>query len=470
MTRYLFFFLMALTTLCHTARAGADEFTDVDTALQNGDLDKATKILDRLIKDAPNPSKALMVRSKINFEKGDANAAFRDAAEAVRLSPGDPLPLDRRAYLFLMQRRYREAIADLDRSIALAPDAGRLAQRAAAFLGTKDYDKAIRDADHAIRLDRGLVQAYYNRGLARLALGEVKASVDDLTQVVRRQPDYLDALLFRARAYRMQDEFERALDDVHAAMVQCGKTPELYLERGLVYQAMRKFDLALADISKAIELRPKSVDALCKRAELQVRMGQMQAARLELGTALKLDPNHGPSHHALGGVLFLEGKYADAIKEFDLAVKTDPRARYFMNLGVAYLKLGQMQNALASLNEAVAICDRNPRIVGDLASEVRGIRAQIHRDMGNLAAALEDYTVAQKVSPRDYRPLHGKGITLLAMGKTDEAIDAFTRLIALRPNEPTYYLLRAEAYRAALQLARARADEQTARRLSRPMK
>jgi len=45
-----------------------------------------------------------------------------------------------------------------------------------------DYQHAVEDYTHAIELDAHLAEAYYNRGLARLALKQQAEGVSDLSK------------------------------------------------------------------------------------------------------------------------------------------------------------------------------------------------------------------------------------------------------------------------------------------------
>ena len=53
----------------------------------------------------------------------------------------------------------------------------------------KDYEGAIADYGEAIRLNRNHAVAFYNRGLARNAVGDNAGAVADYDQAIRLDPD-----------------------------------------------------------------------------------------------------------------------------------------------------------------------------------------------------------------------------------------------------------------------------------------
>lgn len=72
---------------------------------------------------------------------------------------------------------------DLDRVVALVPDFPfAYFNRANVFAKMSDYKSAIVDYTMAINLDDSFAEAYYNRGLARIYIGNTEEGVEDLSR------------------------------------------------------------------------------------------------------------------------------------------------------------------------------------------------------------------------------------------------------------------------------------------------
>jgi tetratricopeptide (TPR) repeat protein len=54
-------------------------------------------------------------------------------------------------------------------------------------------DGALQDYTEAIRLKPDYADAFYNRGVARRAKGDVDGALQDYTEAIRLKPDYADA-------------------------------------------------------------------------------------------------------------------------------------------------------------------------------------------------------------------------------------------------------------------------------------
>lgn len=103
-----------------------------------------------------------------------------------------------------------EALADYDRGIEMD---GQLAEgyvdRGAVMIQLRRYDDAISDIDRGISLGTNRPQiAYYDRGIADEALGNIRAAYTDYKKAAELQPDFTLATeqLARFRVVRHSDD------------------------------------------------------------------------------------------------------------------------------------------------------------------------------------------------------------------------------------------------------------------------
>jgi tetratricopeptide (TPR) repeat protein len=121
---------------------------------------------------------------------GRPDSALVLLGEAIARNPTDESAYVNRAITWLRLSRPREALADLDRALALVPDdAGEL-------LGRRGYVHLLLGEDEAASADLGRAIAagdrraanYLNRARARLRLGDRDGAVGDLREALRREP------------------------------------------------------------------------------------------------------------------------------------------------------------------------------------------------------------------------------------------------------------------------------------------
>ncbi len=88
--------------------------------------------------------------------------------------------------------RMQAAQDDFNRGIAMMPDMGEgYLNRGAAFIGQKRFSEALADIDMGLRLGVSRPEiGYYDRAIANEALGNVKAAFDDYHQALAIEPRF----------------------------------------------------------------------------------------------------------------------------------------------------------------------------------------------------------------------------------------------------------------------------------------
>jgi tetratricopeptide (TPR) repeat protein len=167
--------------------------------------------------------------SRGNFREGyqallrrDYDKAIAHLTRAIEIGdltrPNQALAYHYRGALYLKRERIGEAIADLDRAIALNPRlATAYGDRGIAHRKNGDYELAIADYREAIRLWPEWHDWYIHRGLVFSMLGRYDDAIADYGTALRLRPRVLSALVARADAYLAKGENENAIVDFRRA-------------------------------------------------------------------------------------------------------------------------------------------------------------------------------------------------------------------------------------------------------------
>ncbi len=166
---------------------------------------------------APDPAKAVpiaerpakqdaLAAGRAAFHSGDLARAEELLRSAAQAAPGDVAPLLALADVHVAQRRFPDAVADLDRAAALGENAAVLAARGRALGLVRRFDDASRDLERAAELEASrsetwatLAAVQVNRGdqveadrafAALVQLGDPAAAQDRAwTQLLAMLPD-----------------------------------------------------------------------------------------------------------------------------------------------------------------------------------------------------------------------------------------------------------------------------------------
>ncbi len=151
------------------------------------------------------------------------------------------------------------------------------------------------------------------------------------------------------------------------------------------------------------------------------------------------------------GMKYLDHDLAKAFRNFLNAVAQDENcALAHNNLGLMFLEIGDLFNAIEHLNKAIELDDNL-----DVAYGNRGLA---YLERGDFEAAYEDFTQALVLDKYDPMHYNNAGVLFLDLEVPDKACDYFNAAIELDPNNPLPYRNRGLAYREMGDNQQARAD------------
>ncbi len=229
-------------------------------------------------------------------------------------------------------------------------------------------------------------------------------------------------------------------------------------DRGVLRQA-----LALLDRAEAIRGLAPSKALWLDRAHYLGGLGELEGAESALREANRLRVTTARDHYQLATAYARRGGpegFARAVAELDEAIRLDPRHYWsLVQRGICHLELGEYVPAALDFGVCTGlwpefawgyfnrgyVLDRSGRkaeAVADytaaLGRDPRLVPAHVNRGLARLelkryAAALSDFDAALAMGRDDPSLSAGRGIALEAMGRHDEADEAFKDAFARVP-------------------------------------
>ncbi len=120
--------------------------------------------------------------------------------------------------------------------------------------------KAISDPDY-----RTPAAAYYNRGVAKMRLGDIDGAENDFNSAIRLQPLYDMPRIELGRIMIRRNQFDEAIRVLTVSLNNNPRNPEAYLLRGEAYWRRGYVSRAEADFRKILDL-PNASPALRNQA------------------------------------------------------------------------------------------------------------------------------------------------------------------------------------------------------------
>src|SRR6266403_347677 len=208
-----------------------------------------------------------------------------------------------------------------------------------------------------------------------------------------------------------------------------------HMQAGITADKQREFDVAIAEFQKVTELDPAFEDGFISLGQAYMEKRDFASAIAPLKHALEVNPDSTPAHQLLGYALLVQGYAAEAVPH--LARAQDKTA-----LGIAQIQTGQLTEAVANLQAALAAHPNDPDILYYLG-RASGLWSK--QSIDTLLAAYPD-------SPRAHQAM---GENYFVLRQMPEAEKEYRDALRLRPDLPEVHLELGEVYAGAFQWAKA---------------
>lgn len=175
-----------------------------------------------------------------------------------------------------------------------------------------NYKQAVADMDQAIAMAPTNLNYYAERAKFRLEAGDFTGSLADYEHIIKANPGYADAYAYRSRVAQRQGRYADAVPDLTKALeLSTATEPEPWNNRAYG-RALAKVELpeALTDVERALKLlklqKPKVPDSAKNAELLRSYYDRTEASYLD---------TRGYVHHLLGNQ---EQALADLNRALDL--------------------------------------------------------------------------------------------------------------------------------------------------------
>jgi tetratricopeptide (TPR) repeat protein len=158
----------------------------VDLLLERGETERAHADIDAGLELDPSNANLLSARGSLLADAGDIDAAYASYTAALTEDPTFAAAWANRAVVSYSADRPADAVADLDRAIALADDPWLRVNRAIALQDLNQHRRAVADLNIAVAvLEDGDPDLLYRRGVSRHALGDADGALADWSAHLR---------------------------------------------------------------------------------------------------------------------------------------------------------------------------------------------------------------------------------------------------------------------------------------------
>ena len=235
----------------------------------------------------------------------------------------------------------------------------------------KEFENALHNFDSAISKSPYNPDYLVNAGLCFESTGDKEKAKVAYLKALALNPEHALAQHNLSILARQEgsDDAELILDEVIST------NPDLpfpYAERGFQALNQGKYGQALNDFNKALSLEPSNADYWLHRGMAKEKLRDWVGAYDDYSQTLTIDEKREQAWLYRGNLLYLRGKYEEAVKDYDIAIILHPAYGIaYYNRALAKYRLGNSTGACEDL-ESAKIYDH--KIPGKVLSKICGLQ------------------------------------------------------------------------------------------------
>lgn len=249
------------------------------------------------------------------------------------------------------------ALNDFEQAAQLDPKAtDHWAGAGEAALVTEQYEKAAGHFEQALHTLPGNPYLQYRLATAWIEKGHYKRA-DSLAAVMGQQKEAVpQSFYLKARIAEDQKDTTQAIAHLKAAIAAAGKESEYnaVLELADLLHARRATD-APQYYELALELDPTNADPLFELARYYEALGKTKEATATYKRCVETDPGYAPAYIALGKQETARRQWKAGLSYFNLAARARPNeAEAYYYRGQCYEQLGNLAAAADDYRKAIS--------------------------------------------------------------------------------------------------------------------
>jgi tetratricopeptide (TPR) repeat protein len=230
-----------------------------------------------------------------------------------------------RAWCLYRQRKYWDAVADMERAISLDPAAENYATRGLIYQALSMHKEAVSDCSKALELIPSSTDSLLDRARSLRELQKFEAAAEDYKKVIEIDPRNATAhtclgyvLLYNLKNYEMAVHyFSRGLeiDDKHS---------DTYVNRGTAYRLLGKYTEAIADCDRALAVDSRNAIAYNNKGFAYQEQGLYDEAIVQYKRAIEVDPDLATAWFNISRIYFINRRFVEALHYATIAYRLKP--------------------------------------------------------------------------------------------------------------------------------------------------
>ncbi len=324
------------------------------------------------------------------------------------------------------------------------------------------YFLAIENYSCAIQIDPQRMQPYSFRAWALLMVGQFERARDDINTILRAEPHNSIPHVLLYTLYFELGKYDEALTEIDTTLAMNSLESNSYLVRGQIYVKLGNEAKAIEAFNQYFYLQKYSIFEAQAYAEIGFaykHFGDEELAARYLRQAVALHSDVGTLYLGLAQADRMRADYPAALENLNRAIRlnTPELVSAYTERSAVYMGLKNDAKALGDCQQIILLQPQKPQ--GYVCKGVVLI------DLGQTKNALDHFNQAIRLDKGFISAYGGRAVAEMTMRNYGLALADLNFAIQSEPLVSNHYRLRAQVYTSLKNVAAAIADYETYLRL-----
>lgn len=183
--------------------------------------------------------------------------------------------------------------------------------------------RAIDEYVKVVDLDGESYDAYYKIAVLLKELGNKEDSLEMLTKLVNKKPDYLEAAISLSDALCEQERYKEAISVMNESLRHHPNNFDVYYNMGMIYTMLNDFSSAKECYEKAAIINSLEYNTKFNIAMIELILGELDEAEAYFNQCLEDEDLSPLAYYELAKIYMIRGDKETASQHLNLAIELD---------------------------------------------------------------------------------------------------------------------------------------------------